>query len=392
MPARPARPAAACWSSAPSTTPASSGSRERFAALRAGTPEHGPRLRPADQRARSRRASEASSTGARRRHAAGRRGPHRRRRAARRLLRRARRCSAPVPREHPLAQRGGVRPGARGHAVRRRGRRGRARQRHGVRPRRRRLDAGRRPRSMRVARQHARRPGLRQRLRRRRRHRAAVRRHRRSPATAARRASTPSTSSAPRGRWSSGTDSPGMPLRFTLRQLEYFVAVGECGSIAQAAERLNISSPSISAAVAQLESEFGLQLFVRRHAHGLSLTQAGRAFPRAARDLLAGRRASTTSPTTSPARCAGRSTSAASSPSRRSCCRGSAAASSTVTRRWSSASSSATRPRFSTRCASARLDVALTYDLDIPDDLDFLPLMDLPPFAVLSDGHPLGAA
>ena len=47
-----------------------------------------------------------------------------------------------------------------------------------------------------------------------------------------------------------------MPLRFTLRQLEYFVAVGECGSIAQAAERLNISSPSISTAISQVEAEF----------------------------------------------------------------------------------------------------------------------------------------
>ena len=33
-----------------------------------------------------------------------------------------------------------------------------------------------------------------------------------------------------------------MPLRFTLRQLEYFVAVGECGSIAQAADRSSITS------------------------------------------------------------------------------------------------------------------------------------------------------
>ena len=29
-----------------------------------------------------------------------------------------------------------------------------------------------------------------------------------------------------------------MPLRFTLRQMEYFVAVGECGSIALAAARV----------------------------------------------------------------------------------------------------------------------------------------------------------
>jgi DNA-binding transcriptional LysR family regulator len=55
-----------------------------------------------------------------------------------------------------------------------------------------------------------------------------------------------------------------MPLRFTLRQLEYLVAVGDAGSIAAAADRVNVSSPSISAAIAQLEGEFGLPLFVRR--------------------------------------------------------------------------------------------------------------------------------
>ncbi|RUU06854.1 LysR family transcriptional regulator, partial [Mesorhizobium sp. M6A.T.Ca.TU.002.02.2.1] len=61
-----------------------------------------------------------------------------------------------------------------------------------------------------------------------------------------------------------------MPLRFTLRQLEYFVAVGEAGSIAKAAEQVNVSPPSISASIAQLETEFGVQLFVRKHSHGLS--------------------------------------------------------------------------------------------------------------------------
>ena len=69
-----------------------------------------------------------------------------------------------------------------------------------------------------------------------------------------------------------------MALRFTLRQLEYFVTVGELGSIAQASEQVNVSSPSISAAISQLEEEFGLPLFVRKHAHVLSLTQAGRQF------------------------------------------------------------------------------------------------------------------
>ncbi|MFA6157942.1 LysR family transcriptional regulator [Mesorhizobium sp.] len=78
-----------------------------------------------------------------------------------------------------------------------------------------------------------------------------------------------------------------MPLRFTLRQLEYFVAVGEAGSIAKAAEQVNVSPPSISASIAQLEAEFGIQLFVRRHSHGLSLTAGGRIVLKEAGRLLA---------------------------------------------------------------------------------------------------------
>ena len=77
-----------------------------------------------------------------------------------------------------------------------------------------------------------------------------------------------------------------MPLRFTLRQLEYFVAVGEAGSIAEAAERVNVSSPSLSTAISQLEAEFGVQLFVRQHAQGLSLTPGGRRFYVAAKTVL----------------------------------------------------------------------------------------------------------
>lgn len=67
-----------------------------------------------------------------------------------------------------------------------------------------------------------------------------------------------------------------MALRFTFRQLEYLVAVGEEGTIAMASQRLNVSSPSISTAINQLEGHFGVQLFVRHHAQGLSLTPGGR--------------------------------------------------------------------------------------------------------------------
>lgn len=66
-----------------------------------------------------------------------------------------------------------------------------------------------------------------------------------------------------------------MPLRYTLRQLEYFVAVGETGSVAAASQLVNVSSPSISAGVSQLEDELGVRLFVRHHAQGLTPTLAG---------------------------------------------------------------------------------------------------------------------
>ena len=65
-------------------------------------------------------------------------------------------------------------------------------------------------------------------------------------------------------------------MRFTFRQLEYFIAAGETGSITLASEQLNISPSSISTAISGLEQELSTQLFMRIHAQGLSLTSVGR--------------------------------------------------------------------------------------------------------------------
>ena len=54
------------------------------------------------------------------------------------------------------------------------------------------------------------------------------------------------------------------------------MATAETGSVTLAAQRVNISQPSVSAAIAELESRFGVDLFVRHHAQGLSLTAPGR--------------------------------------------------------------------------------------------------------------------
>ncbi|MEZ5912349.1 MAG: LysR family transcriptional regulator [Paracoccaceae bacterium] len=178
-------------------------------------------------------------------------------------------------------------------------------------------------------------------------------------------------------------------LRYTLRQIEYFVAVGETGSIARAAERLNVSSPSISAAIAQLEQELGLPLFVRHHAQGLSLTSAGRRMLEQARRAL---------------REAGALRDMAGEISGQ--VRGPLALGCLVT--FAQILLPALRRGFEEAHPDVRvsqrelnqmeilsglrrseIDMALTYDLDVPADLRFVPLVALPPHAVLPAMHPL---
>ena len=180
-----------------------------------------------------------------------------------------------------------------------------------------------------------------------------------------------------------------MPLRFTLRQLEYFVAVGEAGSIALAAEKVNVSSPSISAAVSQLEKEFGLHLFVRKHAHGLSLTQAGRQFMEQAKTVLQQAAALN--------RLAGDIQGNVQGPLALGCLLTFAQMVVPSLRREFETKYPDVRIRQFERNQAelfdglrrAEIDVALTYQMDIPADLHFLPLAELSPYALVSDTHPL---
>lgn len=54
-----------------------------------------------------------------------------------------------------------------------------------------------------------------------------------------------------------------MLTRLTFRQLEYCVAAGEFGSIAEAANRIHVSPSSISSAITQVEAELQVPLFGR---------------------------------------------------------------------------------------------------------------------------------
>ncbi len=75
-------------------------------------------------------------------------------------------------------------------------------------------------------------------------------------------------------------------LRYSLRQLEYFIVTAELSSVADAARQLNVSQPSISKSITKLEEQFSNQLFIRHHARGVSLTAAGERLLVDARGLL----------------------------------------------------------------------------------------------------------
>src|SRR5688572_26157943 len=52
-------------------------------------------------------------------------------------------------------------------------------------------------------------------------------------------------------------------MRFTLRQLEVFLAVARGENVSRAAEELNMSQSAVSGALGDLEQQFGIQLFDR---------------------------------------------------------------------------------------------------------------------------------
>ena len=64
-------------------------------------------------------------------------------------------------------------------------------------------------------------------------------------------------------------------MRFTLKQLRYLDAALRTGSIARAAEEMNISQSSVTAAIDLIESTMGAELFRRVPAKGIIPTRLG---------------------------------------------------------------------------------------------------------------------
>jgi DNA-binding transcriptional LysR family regulator len=178
-------------------------------------------------------------------------------------------------------------------------------------------------------------------------------------------------------------------LRFTLRQIEYAVAILDHGSVAAASQSLGVAQPTLSAALAKLEDRVGLQLFIRHHAQGVSPSPAGLQFLGGARHLLAHAQDFQ---------------------------RDTAAAGSEVGGVLSLASFKTIAPAFVPQIVASfgrqyaqagirlaegtqdelfaglrggRFDLALLYDVDTPDDLALTPLCALAPHVLLPAGHRL---
>ena len=75
-------------------------------------------------------------------------------------------------------------------------------------------------------------------------------------------------------------------LEITLKQLEAFVCVADCGSFYEAAQQLFVSQPTVSAHIAALEAHFHTTLLSRGSRKKVTLTESGQAIYLRAKAIL----------------------------------------------------------------------------------------------------------
>ena len=73
--------------------------------------------------------------------------------------------------------------------------------------------------------------------------------------------------------------------RLKFRDLDTFVTVAECGSMAKAASKLSVSQPAISNAIAGIKEALGVPLFDRL-AQGVELTRYGQCLLRSSATIF----------------------------------------------------------------------------------------------------------
>lgn len=177
--------------------------------------------------------------------------------------------------------------------------------------------------------------------------------------------------------------------RISLRQMEYFVATAKHGSIAAASTQIHISSPSISAAIAHIEAELGVQLFVRHPSKGLGLTTIGMLVLQHCEDMLERSSrlyeiASDSSDVVQGSLRVGsfHSLTAMIAPE---IIFGFSRAFEKIDMQMIEGDQEV----LMNKLHALEIDVALTYDLHLSDDIEFERLATLPPYVVVSEVHPL---
>lgn len=181
----------------------------------------------------------------------------------------------------------------------------------------------------------------------------------------------------------------GRPTDLNLRQLRYVVAMADSGSISAAARSLAVTQPTLSSSLRELELALGVSLFLRSRGRPLTLTAEGRILLPEIRRLVAhaddvGQRASSLAgPTTGTVRL------------------GSLVTVAPVLVPPLLRDFRAQRPDAGVRVTTADqqelllglrtgdLHMALTYDLDIDEGVEFVPIARIAPKALVSSSHPL---
>ncbi|ARQ00562.1 LysR family transcriptional regulator [Pseudorhodoplanes sinuspersici] len=178
-------------------------------------------------------------------------------------------------------------------------------------------------------------------------------------------------------------------MNLSLRQLRYVVAAADSGHVTDAARRLNVSQPSISSAIAELEAEIGVPLFIRHHARGVTLTPVGERVVNEARLLLKHAQDFTQNAIELGDALKGEI---------------SVGCFLTLAIRFMPGLLAGFAQKYPgitvqlqegdqeemiSMMQAGRIELALAYNLAVPDEIDAEPLIDLPPYAIVAANHPL---
>jgi DNA-binding transcriptional LysR family regulator len=178
-------------------------------------------------------------------------------------------------------------------------------------------------------------------------------------------------------------------MNLSLRQLRYVVAAADLGHVTAAAKRLNVSQPSVSSAIAELEAEIGVPLFIRHHARGVTLTPVGERVVNEARLLLKHAQDFAQNAVEHGDALKGEITVGCFLTLAIRFMPGLLAGFAqkypgiTVTLREGD------QEEMISAMLAGRIELALAYSLAVPDEIEAAPLIDLPPFAIVAANHRL---